>query len=86
MVSSGYRNPRRNDRIDGMSTSKHQWGKAVDLVPGRLPPGRTNSQAMELIEDAARDGAEEFRRSLLFASRCFRRDWPFFASLQLEGG
>ena len=41
---------------------------------------------MELIEDAARDGAEEFRRSLLFASCCFRRDWLFFASLQLEGG
>ena len=26
------------------------------------------------------------RRSLLFASCCFRRDWLFFASLQLEGG
>ena len=26
------------------------------------------------------------RRSLLFASCCFRRDWLFFASLRLEGG
>ena len=26
------------------------------------------------------------RRSLLFASCCVRRDWLFFASLQLEGG
>ena len=26
------------------------------------------------------------RRRLLFASCCFRRDWLFFASLQLEGG
>ena len=60
-VSSGYRNPRRSDRVGGVSTSKHQWGKAVDLVPGLLPPGKTESQAMELIERAADEAGYDAR-------------------------
>ena len=59
VVSSGYRNPRRDDQVGGVSTSKHQWGEAVDLVPGRLPPNVTSSQAMDWIEEAAQDAGYE---------------------------
>ena len=58
MISSGYRNPRRNDRIGGKSDSKHQWGRAVDLVPSsRLPPNMTEAEAMKRIEAAAKSGS-----------------------------
>lgn len=54
VISSGYRNPKKNDRLDGSSeTSKHQWGRAVDLVPGRLPPNTTTAEALEDIRRAA---------------------------------
>ena len=54
VISSGYRNPRRNDSIGGKEDSKHQWGRAVDLVPStRLPPNMTAAEAMIRIEEAA---------------------------------
>ena len=57
-ITSGYRNPRNNDRVGGLPESKHQWGDAVDLAPPRnpnaRPPGKTYSQAMEDIYQAAR--------------------------------
>ena len=54
VISSGYRNPRRNDRLPGSSPrSKHQWGRALDLVPGRLPPNMTRAQAIDKIFQAA---------------------------------
>lgn len=54
IISSGYRNARRGDRIGGEEDSKQQWGRAVDLVPStRLPPNMTEAEAMDLIETAA---------------------------------
>jgi hypothetical protein len=37
VVSSGYRNPRRNDRVGGVINSRHQLGDAVDLNPPHDP-------------------------------------------------
>jgi len=31
-ISSGWRNPERNEAVGGARTSNHQYGKAVDLV------------------------------------------------------
>ena len=39
-----------------------------------------------VMRTAARLVTSGCRRSLLFASCCFRRDWLFFTSLQLQGG
>ena len=34
IVTSGWRNPERNERVNGALNSNHQHGAAVDLVPG----------------------------------------------------
>jgi len=53
-MGTGYRNPVYNDSLSGSEPlSKHQWGKAIDLDPGRLPPGYSIAQAMNLIKTAA---------------------------------
>ena len=56
-ITSGYRNPRKNDRVGGRENSRHQWGDAVDLAPpwnpNARPPGKSYSQAVEDIRVAA---------------------------------
>ena len=57
VISSGYRNPKKNDTLkDSSETSKHQWGRAVDLIPVRsnLPPNTTYEEAVGEIYLAAR--------------------------------
>ena len=56
-ITSGYRNPRRNDEVSRTKESKHQWGEAVDLAPlwnasGRAP-GKSYKDAMTDIYEAA---------------------------------
>ncbi|MCE2423973.1 MAG: DUF882 domain-containing protein [Pseudomonadales bacterium] len=56
-ITSGYRNPKNNDGLrDSSTTSKHQWGRALDLAPVRsdVPPGKTYDEAIDEIEAAAR--------------------------------
>ena len=53
VISSGYRNPKKNDTLrDAVATSKHQWGRALDLIPGRLPPNTTEGEALDDILEA----------------------------------
>ena len=43
-------------RCGGETDSKHQLGRALDLVPGRLPPNKTHAEALNDILEAARTG------------------------------
>ena len=55
-ITSGYRNPKNNDGLrDSSTTSKHQWGRALDLAPvySNVPPGKTYDQALQEIKEAA---------------------------------
>src|SRR5262249_50250561 len=36
-LSSGWRNPQRNEAVGGVLNSRHQFGNAIDLVLGPLP-------------------------------------------------
>jgi len=38
IITSGWRNPERNERVGGALNSNHQRGAAVDLVPGNNLP------------------------------------------------
>ena len=56
-------------------------------VPVRGPEHmRSAAGASHVMRTVARLVTSGRRRSPLFASCCYRRDWLFFASLQLEGG
>jgi hypothetical protein len=52
-VTSGWRNPERNEAVGGAHGSPHQFGNGVDLVFSPVPPGFTKEQAFCLIADAA---------------------------------
>ena len=69
VISSGYRNPKKNDTLENaVPGSKHQWGRAVDLIRVRsnLPPNTTYEEAVGEIYLAA--GAAYPNRSTHYIS------------------
>ncbi len=51
-LTSGWRNPERNEAVGGVITSIHQYGNAVDLVVGTVP-GKTRAQLFCILQTAA---------------------------------
>ena len=54
-ITSGYRNPKRNDRVGGKELSLHQWGDAVDLAPITWPTNSNRKKALEVLAAAANE-------------------------------
>ncbi len=50
-ISSPWRHPERNERVNGVKNSKHQLGSAIDLVV-RIVPGKTKAQLFCILETA----------------------------------
>ncbi len=53
VLSSGWRNPERNEAVGGVQNSRHQFGNAIDLVIGNVP-GKTSAQLYCILQTAAR--------------------------------
>ncbi len=56
-LTSSWRNPERNELVNGAHNSQHQFGGAVDLVITNMPSvssstGLTNAQLWCLLEEA----------------------------------
>lgn len=62
-VSSGYRNPLRNEEVGGcfsrgvpvpvcQGPSRHMMGEALDLVPGEVVPGESMADLMDILNTA----------------------------------
>ncbi|MCZ0943860.1 MAG: transposase [Gammaproteobacteria bacterium] len=81
----GYR---ANQAFHAYGRMAHLLLRAVQygLLPKAARRHGIRPLVRHLMRTVARLVASGRRRSLLFASCCFRRDWLFFASLQLEGG
>jgi uncharacterized protein YcbK (DUF882 family) len=52
-MTSGYRNPERNENVSGALLSSHQYGKALDLQPVGPVPGKTLSQLYCILQNVA---------------------------------
>jgi hypothetical protein len=50
VVTSGWRNPRRNSRVNGEYNSIHQYGSAVDFIPAQLQESWDSINLKETLE------------------------------------
>lgn len=53
-LSSAWRNPERDEAVEGVLKSRHRFGNADDLVP-MVPAGVTRPQCLCVLEQAADD-------------------------------
>jgi len=52
-ISSGWRNPERNEAVRGALNSRHQFGNAIDLIVSTVP-GKTSAQLYCILQTAAK--------------------------------
>ncbi|MFN7960818.1 MAG: Ig-like domain-containing protein [Thermoanaerobaculia bacterium] len=51
-INSAWRNPQRNEAVNGVQNSRHQFGNAIDLNPGGGAEGLTRTQIVCILEQA----------------------------------
>lgn len=77
-LNSAWRNPERNEAVNGVLMSRHQFGNAVDLTLLAIPAGKTRAQTfciLEAVGDELAQGIAE-RRSDPTRAEMFQADGP----------
>ncbi len=73
VITSGYRCPRHNAAIGGVSNSQHLLGNAADIVVAGVSPARVYAIADELLGDAG--GVGRYARFTHVDVRGWRARW-----------
>lgn len=58
-ITSGFRNPERNEKVSTTITSLHQFARAIDIRPVQNVPNKTWVDLINLVVQAANPVPEE---------------------------